>query len=102
MEPAVFFLGAYVVVPLALRLALPARFRWLVLLGLVAAVAEWVLAYRSASVEGEGDWQPGLELTLFTGILALIVWLPLWVASAAVGRRLRLAAQRLLGRRETT
>ena len=64
------------------------------ILGLGATLAgiEWALAYRSNQFEHGGDWQPGTELLVFTGIVAVtyfLIWLGLALLGATVGRSLR-------------
>jgi hypothetical protein len=84
------FWAAYFVVPFVVALVVRRGYRALVRLGLPAAAIEWVLAYYD-NMGGESG--SGLELAFGTGLLALVYFLPLWLAgvclSGALGRRFR-------------
>jgi cytochrome c biogenesis protein CcdA len=82
----VLFDASYFVVPFVAALVIRRGHRWLAALGLPAAAIEWLLAYRDNQ---DGDWNPGLELALFTGVFALIYYLPLWLLGVWVGRAVR-------------
>jgi hypothetical protein len=80
-------LAAFVLFPFALGAALPHALRPIILLGALAAVVEWLVAYRTNLASGQGDWQAGLGLAVFTGAFAVLVWFPLWLCAAVLGRK---------------
>ena len=77
--------GLLLVLPVALCIAWPHAFRWVVALGLASAGTEWMLAYRSNQVDHGGDWQAGGELLAYTGFFA-VLYVVIWVAFALLGR----------------
>jgi hypothetical protein len=88
----VLYLVAIALLPALLALALPERaVRWLLAVGVVFALGEWVLAYRR-SVDRD-DGREGLELVLFSGVFALL-FAALWILGIAVALGVRRARGR--------
>lgn len=93
---AILFFAGYVIVPLILGIVRPHAFRLLIVLGAVAAGAEWLIAYRQSAAGA--DLGAGPNAVLITGFWAVFFWLPLWIVAAMVGRSIG----RVLARRRSS
>ena len=78
------FLLTFTLLPFALGLAWPGRFRWLAAVGFCQAVVLGIWIGYFDTLE-DGDWSSGFELVAFVAGLYLGVLFPIWLACAALG-----------------
>jgi hypothetical protein len=91
-QGVVFVAGVVAVAFLLTVLFPPGARRWFVMVGVVFALGEWVLAFQRSADRDEA--REGFALVLFSGLFALY-FLALWLLGVAAG----VAVSRLRARR---